>query len=152
MFNRAGFTDLEHKQLCEVLTINGGTGHAHWSGKQSRDFFAEIEEANSGVVVDGVVYFLMDSVYHSMIVDGVALDGLHPDIICSFDLETVEWREDIQGPISSSFDWDIDNAWQEYIWDQLTLAELKGYLVLVYHRQYQSTMDLWFLTDYGTRT
>uniref|UniRef100_A0A0E0LI73 F-box associated domain-containing protein n=1 Tax=Oryza punctata TaxID=4537 RepID=A0A0E0LI73_ORYPU len=37
------------------------------------------------------------------------------------------------------------------IWHQLRLAELKGYLVLLYHQRFCSTLDLWFLTDYETR-
>ncbi|KAL6641592.1 hypothetical protein ACP70R_019773 [Stipagrostis hirtigluma subsp. patula] len=139
-------------QLCEAFTINHGASDAPWRGKQSRDFFVECQEANSGVVVDGVVYFLMDSVYD--IIGSDIIDGLYPDFICSFDLETEEWREDIQGPISSNFVWDVENAVEEYmsIWNQLSLVELEGYLALVYHRRHQSTMDLWFLTDYDTRS
>uniref|UniRef100_A0A0E0E8T2 F-box associated beta-propeller type 3 domain-containing protein n=1 Tax=Oryza meridionalis TaxID=40149 RepID=A0A0E0E8T2_9ORYZ len=154
MFNRPGFTDLELPQLCEVFTVKGGTGqgYARWRGKQSRQFFVEMQKANSGVVVDGVVYFLMDALYDAMIISGLGA-GIHPDFIFSFDLETEEWREDIQGPISSSFVFDDDFDPQEYfsIWHQLRLAELKGYLVLVYHQRFCSTMDLWFLTDYETR-
>ncbi|KAF2921810.1 hypothetical protein DAI22_07g062500 [Oryza sativa Japonica Group] len=152
MFNRPGFTDLELPQLCEVFTVKGGTGqgHAHWRGKQSRQFFVEMQKANSGVVVNGVVYFLMDALYDAMIISGLGA-GIHPDFIFSFDLETEEWREDIQGPISSSFVFDGDFDPQEYfsIWHQLCLAELKGYLV--HHQRFCSTMDLWFLTDYETR-
>ncbi|KAL6639572.1 hypothetical protein ACP70R_023302 [Stipagrostis hirtigluma subsp. patula] len=164
IFNRPEFFD-PGPQLCEAFTINHGASHAPWRGKQSRDFFVECQEANSGVVVDGVVYFLTDSVYDVFIDDGSdIIDGLYPDFICSFDLETEEWREDIQGPISpnffiqgptsSNFVRDVENAVEEYmsIWNQLSLAELKGYLVLAYHRRHQSTMDLWFLTDYDTRS
>ncbi|KAL6641593.1 hypothetical protein ACP70R_019774 [Stipagrostis hirtigluma subsp. patula] len=154
IFNRPGLYDFGLQQLCEVLTINDDTGYAPWRGKQSRDFFVECQEANSGVVVNGVVCFLMDTAYDSLIVGGGVVDGLHPDYIFSFDLETEEWREDIQGPISSNFVWDMENAIEEYmsIWNQLSLSELKGYLVLVYHRRHQSTLDLWFLTDYETRS
>lgn len=35
-------------------------------GKQSRQFFVEMQKANSGVVVNGVVYFLMDALYDAM--------------------------------------------------------------------------------------
>uniref|UniRef100_A0A0E0LIV0 F-box domain-containing protein n=1 Tax=Oryza punctata TaxID=4537 RepID=A0A0E0LIV0_ORYPU len=153
MFNRPGFTDLEIPQLCEVITVKGGTGQARWRGKQSREFFVECQKANSGVVVNGVVYFSIDSVYDSMIIGGEGA-GIHPDFICSFDLEVEEWREDIQGPISRNFVYDMDFP-VEYIaiWHQLSLAELKGYLVLVYFQSYRSsTLDLWFLTDYETRT
>uniref|UniRef100_I1Q8T6 F-box associated beta-propeller type 3 domain-containing protein n=1 Tax=Oryza glaberrima TaxID=4538 RepID=I1Q8T6_ORYGL len=154
MFNRPGFTDLELPQLYEVFIVKGGTGqgHARWRGKQGRQFFVEMQKANSGVVVNGVVYFLMDALYDAMIISGLGA-GIHPDFIFSFDLETEEWREDIQGPISSSFVFDGDFDPQECfsIWHQLCLAELKGYLVLVYHQRFCSTMDLWFLTDYATR-
>ncbi|KAF0920020.1 hypothetical protein E2562_032503 [Oryza meyeriana var. granulata] len=114
MLNCPGFTDLELHQLCEVFTVKGGTGHACWRGKQSREFFVEMQKANTGVIVDGVVYFLMDCVYHAMVIGGLDA-GIHPDWICSFDLETEEWREDVQGPISSSFVIFGDFSVEEYM-------------------------------------
>ncbi|RCV10299.1 hypothetical protein SETIT_2G101400v2 [Setaria italica] len=60
-----------------------------------------------------------------------------------------EWRRDIQGPISSSLSMDNADATEEYrsIWHKITLTELKGSLVLAYHRRNLS-LDLWFLSDF----
>uniref|UniRef100_A0A0A9BNW1 F-box associated domain-containing protein n=1 Tax=Arundo donax TaxID=35708 RepID=A0A0A9BNW1_ARUDO len=48
----------------------------------------------------------------------------------------------------------MDNidAQKDYVsmWHQLTFAELKGSLVLAYHRCHQFILDLWFLTDFET--
>uniref|UniRef100_A0A0D9WWJ5 F-box domain-containing protein n=1 Tax=Leersia perrieri TaxID=77586 RepID=A0A0D9WWJ5_9ORYZ len=153
MFDRPDFTDLGPRQLCEVFTVNGGRGQARWRGKQSYKFLVEMRKENRSVVINGVVYFLMDTIYNAMIWGGLGA-AIHPDFIFSFDLETEEWRKVMQGPISRSFVFNSNSSLKEYlsIWDQLRLAELKGYLVLVYHQRICSTMDLWFLTDYETRT
>uniref|UniRef100_A0A0A9AGM9 Uncharacterized protein n=1 Tax=Arundo donax TaxID=35708 RepID=A0A0A9AGM9_ARUDO len=144
MFNRPDYDGFQQRQLCEVFTINGGTSCTRWRARQSRDIFVEV---NSAVVVDGVVHFLMDDVYDHLRLSNVHF-GVDPDCVASFDLGTEEWRRDIQGPISSSFDMDNDD-YMEYlsIWHRLTLAELKCSLVLVYYRPDQFIMDLWFLTD-----
>ncbi|KAK3126782.1 hypothetical protein QOZ80_7AG0562450 [Eleusine coracana subsp. coracana] len=71
MFNRTGFLDLG-EQLFEVYTINGGTTPARWRGRQSPECFIE---TRTGVVIDGVVYFL-----------ALGVIGVPPDQIMSFDL------------------------------------------------------------------
>ncbi|CAL5079559.1 unnamed protein product [Urochloa decumbens] len=145
VFNRTEFDAFDQQQLFEVFTINGGAGGAQWRARESHYLFLE---AHNAAVVGGVVYFLTDCAYDLMLFFGVNT-GVHPDCIASFDLETEEWRRDIQGPISSSLSMDDANATEEYrsIWHKLTLSELKGSLVLAYHRRHLS-LDLWFLTDF----
>ncbi|CAN6209826.1 unnamed protein product [Urochloa humidicola] len=145
VFNRTEFEAFDQQQLFEVFTINGGGGDARWRARESHYPFLE---ASNTAVVGGVVYFLTDCAYDLMLFFGVNT-GVHPDCIASFDLGTEEWRRDIQGPISSSLSMDDANATEEYrsIWHKLTLSELKGSLVLAYHRRHLS-LDLWFLTDF----
>ncbi|PAN10124.1 hypothetical protein PAHAL_2G072900 [Panicum hallii] len=145
VFNRTEFDAFDQQQLFEVFTINGGVSNAQWRARQSHYLFVE---ANNAAVVGGVVYFLTDCAYDLMLFFGVNT-GIHPDCIASFDLGTEEWRRDIQGPISSGLSMDGANATEEYrsIWHKLTLSELKGSLVLAYHRRHQS-LDLWLLTDF----
>ena len=135
MFNRLGFAK-GGQQLFEVFTINGGAAHARWRGQQSPGLF--VDEC-SGVVVDGVVYFLTNRTY-----DG-ARNGIRLGYIVSFDLEREEWRRDLRGPISSG----VGSA-SSYMRHHLTLAELKGSLVLADRRHQPFTLDLWFLVDYGS--
>ncbi|XP_066398912.1 F-box/kelch-repeat protein At3g23880-like [Miscanthus floridulus] len=135
MFNRLGFAKGGH-QLFEVFTINGGAAHARWRGQQSPGLF--VDEC-SGVVVDGVVYFLTSRTY-----DG-ARYGIRPDYIVSFDLGREEWRRDLRGPISSR----VGSA-SSYMRHHLTLAELKGSLVIADRRHQPFTLDLWFLVDSGS--
>ncbi|KAG2657782.1 F-box protein CPR1-like [Panicum virgatum] len=115
-FNQLGFANGGH-QLFEVFTINGGTGHARWRGMQSPGLFIR---THSGVVVDEVVYFLTNG----------ANTGIRPDYIVSFDLGMEEWR-DLWGPLSSNPP--SGRVFRHRnIWGQLTLAELKGSLLLAH--------------------
>ncbi|TVU39723.1 hypothetical protein EJB05_13161, partial [Eragrostis curvula] len=124
----------------------GSAGHGRWRGKQPRNVFVE---ATNAVVVGGVVYFKIDSVYHAMLVSGVN-PGINQDSILSFDLETEQWREELQGPMGANFgigilDDDLDDI--RCLWIQLTLADLGGSLALVYYFDYRHVMDLWLLED-----
>lgn len=135
MFNRLGFYN-GGQQLFEVFTVNGGDGDARWRGRQGPGLF--IDEC-SGTVIDGVVYFLTNKVY-----DG-ARCGIRPDYIVSFDLGKEEWRRDLRGPISSN----VEHAKVVlYLRRDLSLADLKGSLVLADQRDQPFTMDIWFLSDF----
>ncbi|CAL5066135.1 unnamed protein product [Urochloa decumbens] len=125
-----------HQQLFEVFTISGGDGDARWRGRQGPGLFID---KCSGVVVDGVVYFLTSRVYDD------SGSGIRPDNIVSFDLGTEEWRRDLPGPISSSNA--ADMMWPFYLRRDLNLAGLNGSLVLADHHD-RRTMDLWFLSDF----
>ncbi|CAN6222917.1 unnamed protein product [Urochloa humidicola] len=141
MFNRAERYS-GRQQLFDVFTINGG--NARWR-VLSRDFLVE---ARSATVVGGAVYFLMNGEYYPK-KSATADSGIPPDYVASLDIETEEWRRDLQGPISGSLDTDDTNDLEEYIslWHQLALGELKGALVLANHHGCQFNLDLWFLTD-----
>ncbi|PAN10120.1 hypothetical protein PAHAL_2G072800 [Panicum hallii] len=135
MFNRLGFHN-GGQQIFEVFTINGGTDHARWRGRQGPGLF--IDEC-SGVAVNGVVYFLTSRVYEG------ACCGIRPDYIVSFDLGREEWMRDLRGPISSNAGYAKVSLYTRH---QLALAELKGSLVLADHHHQPFTMDLWFLSDF----
>ncbi|CAN6180313.1 unnamed protein product [Urochloa humidicola] len=135
MFNRLGFHN-GGQQLFEVFTVSGGDADVRWRARQGPGLF--IDEC-SGVVVDGVVYFLTSRVYEG------ARCGIRPDYILSFDLGTEEWRRDLRGPISSNAG---DAKVPHYTRCDLCLAELKGSLVFADHREEPMSMDLWFLSDF----
>jgi len=136
--------------LCEVLTINGastsGSVRALWGARRSN---AHYVEGSSAIVVGEVVYFKLDSIYHTLIEAGVP--GIIPDCIVSFDLESEEWRDVLQWPIHDilqpgEYDDDLD----EYhsLWSEITLADLRSSLALVHYCKYQHVMDLWLLKDF----
>ncbi|CAN6197441.1 unnamed protein product [Urochloa humidicola] len=127
-----------HRQFFEVFTINGGDGDKRWRGRHGPHLFID---KGSGVVVDGVVYFLTSRVY-----DETGC-GIRPDYIVSFDLGTEEWRRDLRGPISRNAG-DERGPLPLYSRRGLNLAYLKGSLVLADHRNQPLTMDLWFLSDF----
>jgi hypothetical protein len=128
------------EQRFEVFTIGGGADSACWRRLQSPEIKVD---ACSAVVVDSAVYFLYDGKYFGRF--NAAFD---PDCITSLDLETEEWRRDLKGPVSGILDIYDEEEMYEYIsmWQRLTLAELKGTLVVAYYLRCQA--DLWFLTDF----
>lgn len=135
MFNRLGFFN-GGQQLFEVFTVSGANGDARWRGRQGPGLF--IDEC-SGTVADGVVYFLTSKVYNG------ARCGIRPDYIISFDLGKEEWRRDLRGPISSNFE---HSKVALYKRSHLSLADLKGSLVLADQREQPFALDLWFLSDF----
>jgi hypothetical protein len=138
---------LRYSSICSFFTINNGVNNARWRARESHYPFVE---ANTAAVAGGVVYYLLDRAYECNVSLFLGVDtGIHPDSIASFDLGTEEWRRDIQGPISSSLSMDNADAVEEYrsSWHKLTLTELKGSLVLAYHRC-NLFLDLWFLSDF----
>lgn len=148
MFNRMEFTGFDEDQLFEVLTLVNGDGlQAQWRARNSCGVFVE---GGSAIVVEGIVYFKVDKVYHSMLVEGVD-PGVLMDCVFSFDLEKEQWRKELQGPIGVNLlDGDYDDDFVDYhdIWNQLSFAELRGSLVLVYFCDHRSVMDLWILEDF----
>ncbi|KAJ1288799.1 hypothetical protein BS78_02G115600 [Paspalum vaginatum] len=147
MFNRRHLHGEHRRQLFDVCTINGGTSNnAQWRA-QSRDIFVD---AGSAVAVGGAVYFLMHGTYYPFKRPDAVLTRNPPDHIASFDIEREEWRRGLRGPISGSLDMDNHDDRNEYsgLRHQLTLAELKGSLVIANCSHFRSIMDIWFLTDF----
>ncbi|KAG2640324.1 hypothetical protein PVAP13_2KG085800 [Panicum virgatum] len=142
----------EH-QLFEVLTINGastsGSVRALWGARRSN---AHYVEGSSAIVVGEVVYFKLNSIYHTLIEAGVP--GIIPDCIVSFDLESEEWRDVLWEPISDIFFTDDDsgrekNPWGYHgLWSEITLADLRGSVALVHYRKSQHIINLWLLKDF----
>lgn len=145
-FNRAQFPHNDKQQPFEVFTLNGAASIGQWRILDSRDFLVE---PSSAVVVDGAVYFLVNSSYNPKRGRSVS-SGIPADYIASLDIEREEWRRDLQGPISCSPVHDNLDARNDYVsmWHQLALAELKGSLVLSYYRRRRFILDLWFLKDF----
>ncbi|KAF8731723.1 hypothetical protein HU200_015654 [Digitaria exilis] len=142
MFNRSENRSFGGEQLFDVFTINSGASNARWR-VLSRDYFVEAESA---VVVDGAVYFLMNGRHYPNAISS----GIPPDYIASLDIRTEQWRRDLQGPISGNLDMEHADDRKEYrhLWHQLSLGELEGSLVLANHRSCQFILDIWFLTDF----
>lgn len=96
------------------------------------------------VVVDGVVYFLIDFLAcfsYSRVM------SIEPGSITSFNLETEEWTGTLRGPapVFNSIQESTLLSYAELnLW--LSLAELNGCLVTV-HNVHSVSMDLLFLTD-----
>lgn len=131
------------RQLCELISLDG-TNHGGWRRKHSPPALICTSRERC-VVIDGVVYFLMDfrSTYSELGVITFELGS-----IASFNLETEEWMGTLLGPVavrrfvqeSEKFSYlDLDM--------QLSLADLDGCLVTV-HNIHNTSMDLWFLTDF----
>ncbi|KAJ1288166.1 hypothetical protein BS78_02G069500 [Paspalum vaginatum] len=122
----------EPEQLYEVCTLDVdgiGSNTSCWRGNKA-PLDQDIVDVGrwKNVVIGGIVYFL----------------SFVPIYISSFDLETEEWRQNLQGPLSDAA-MDHDNI----DWDEVsiaTLATLSGSLVVV-HRT-NTTLDLWFLMDF----
>ncbi|CAD6226100.1 unnamed protein product [Miscanthus lutarioriparius] len=68
------------------------------------------------------------------------------DYILSFDLAGEEWRRVLHGPSSTG---NLTSG--QMVRSELTLADLKGSLVLAHHPRSLSVMDLWFLLDFESR-
>jgi len=81
------FFSSRYQQLCEVFTL-GGSGDARWRGKKAAQDRVDMSPM-SRVVVDGVVYFLLD--------EDVIHRHVRPKGIASFDLLTEEWRSILRG-------------------------------------------------------
>ncbi|KAF8690623.1 hypothetical protein HU200_040994 [Digitaria exilis] len=120
-----------------VATADGSCGRASTSG-------------DSAVAVGGIVYFKVDKVYHSMLVEGVD-PGILMDCVFSFDLEREQCWKELDGPFGASIvagDYDDDFGDYHDLWNQLSFGELRGSLVLVYFFGHRSVMDLWVLEDF----
>ncbi|CAM0884055.1 unnamed protein product [Alopecurus aequalis] len=134
------------RQLCEVITLDG-TNCGRWRGKQSPPslIFAGRGEHMRCVVLDGVVYFLMNF-YSPWANTGVM--NIEPGSIAPFNLETEEWMGTLRGPLSvRTFVQEHEGYIYADLSLQLSLAELGGSLVMVNNIHYVS-MELWFLTDF----
>jgi F-box interacting protein len=135
--------DTHGKQACEVITVDG-TNHGTWRRAQSPPSPIGTSYHMKCVVLDDVVYFLID--FLTSFSDPAVMTE-EPGRIALFDLETEEWWGSIPGPApvldfaEDSHDWgyiDLDQ--------HLSLAKLSGFLVTVHNVHFLS-MDLWFLTD-----
>jgi F-box interacting protein len=120
------FFGSRYMQLCEVFTL-GGSSDARWRGKKAAQDRVDMSPM-SRVVIDGVVYFLLD--------EDLINQNVRPKGIASFDLLTEEWRSILQVPVSIPA-----------YYSNLSLAALDGSLVLV-HCMLHVSMDLWFLVDF----
>ena len=121
--------------LCEVITLDDGR-HARWRGKQGPPA-PVTSNRNKSVVVNGVVYFLVDFLNKYFTFCG---DHVKPGSMASFNLETEEWMGIVQGPMP------VCNGGYFSLFMELSLVCLDGFLVMAHNSEY-SSLDLWFLMD-----
>ena len=120
-------------QSCEILTIDG-RGDLRWRPAQSPPAPVDMTVARHRAVAQGFAHFLMASPRSptSRVGD---YDG-----IASFDLAKEEWRPSLlQSPITA-------NA-RNCCHSSLSLVELNGCLVFVYHDNLSYCINMWVLAD-----
>ena len=120
-------------QSCEILTIDG-RGDLRWRPAQSPPAPVDMTVARHRAVAQGFAHFLMASPRSptSRVGD---YDG-----IASFDLAKEEWRPSLlQSPITA-------NA-RNCCHSSLSLVELNGCLVFVYHDYLSYCINMWVLAD-----
>ncbi|KAF7078357.1 hypothetical protein CFC21_082810 [Triticum aestivum] len=119
--------------LCEVITLDDGR-HARWRGKQGPPA-PVASNRNKSVVVNGVVYFLLE--FRRPTFSG---DHVEHGSMALFNLETEEWMGIVQGPMP------VRNGGYFSLFMELSLVCLDGFLVMAHNPEY-SSLDLWFLMD-----
>ncbi|VAI20429.1 unnamed protein product [Triticum turgidum subsp. durum] len=136
-------SSIDDRQVSEVITFDD-TNHGCWRRKQDPPSRICTGRQMRCVVVDGVVYFLMDF-HYTYFETGVIT--IEPGSIASFNLEAEEWGV-LPGPGQvKRFVQENKKYSYSQLELQLSLAELNGCLVLV-HNIHKVSMDLWFLTDF----
>lgn len=129
------------RQLCEVIAVDGNNQDM-WRKMQGPPATICCSKQMRCVVVDGVVYFMME--FYTTYFEIVVLP-VEPGSIASFNLETEKWMT-VQGPeVVHRHVQDGDSTYSELNL-QLSLADSGGCLVTV-HNIPPIRMDLWFLTD-----
>ncbi|VAI35127.1 unnamed protein product [Triticum turgidum subsp. durum] len=141
--SRIGYRQIGDRQVCEIITFDD-MNHGSWRRKQDPPSHICSGRKMRCVVVDGMVYFLMDF-YSTYVETGVIT--IEPGSIAYFNLETEEWGvlrgpEQVQMFVQENEDYSYSKLEL-----QLSLAELNGCLVMV-HNIHDISMDLWFLTDF----
>ncbi|KAF0908942.1 hypothetical protein E2562_030238 [Oryza meyeriana var. granulata] len=110
---------------CSVLTL--GRGHlARWRNVPNPPQTV-ITERRFVAVVDGVAYFVLSMPYMH--------DRSGSDWIAAFDLEAEQWQPDLIGGPPETRNGGL----------RVTLAELRGSLVVAQDGHRAATLDLWFL-------
>lgn len=129
--------------VCEVITFDD-TNHGSWRRKQDPPSHICTSRKMRCVVVDGVVYFLMDFFSTNLRTDMIAIE---PGSIASFNLETEDWMDVLRGP-EPVYKYVQEHEVYGYaeLELQLSLAELSGSLVMV-RNIHNISVDLWFLID-----
>uniref|UniRef100_J3MJ92 F-box domain-containing protein n=2 Tax=Oryza brachyantha TaxID=4533 RepID=J3MJ92_ORYBR len=131
---------LPDMQLFEVITVDG-TNQGMWRTIQGPPALICSREEMNPVVIDGVVYLLMD--FHASYVQTGAMT-VEPGSVVLFNFETEKWMGTLRGP----------EGVRRYVQDsgdiglkmQLSLIDSNGCLVVV-HNIHLICMDFWFLTD-----
>ncbi|WVZ62295.1 hypothetical protein U9M48_012059, partial [Paspalum notatum var. saurae] len=134
-------------QLCYVLTVSGGGGGddaaSGWGERHAPP--ARITWSRSSdtraTIVDGIAYFLTTPP-RFVVANNF---GGPADSIASFDLATEQWSPALlRGPWSSGSSAADETSTSVHENDELRLAAVNGYLVVVHDNSHCDTMDLWF--------
>ena len=132
--------------ISEVITLGGcaGSRHARWRERPGPPS-PVTSDSKKSVVVNGVVYFLLDFASHRFTYSG---DRVEPCSIASFNLETEEWLGTLQGPPQVRNFIEASNGRCDYsdLYRKLSLVNMNGFLVMV-HDPMGYPLDLWFLID-----
>ncbi|KAF8741159.1 hypothetical protein HU200_013640 [Digitaria exilis] len=122
-------------KLYEVLTLNGSGSpdEARWRKAQAPPYGLELLCHDNGVVINGIVYFLLKP---------DEWDDTRQGLVGSYDLEMEKWRPGIQEPLSCQYE----------TWYDFKVTSLGGNLVLCCRKPSSSmvspAMDIWFLSDF----
>ncbi|KAE8801109.1 Protein IQ-DOMAIN 32 [Hordeum vulgare] len=141
-----GWSHGSEPMISEVITLGGGAGNRNASWRERPCPPCPVTSASKkSVVVNGVVYFLLDFGSHRFTYNG---DRVEPCSVACFDLETEEWMGTLRGPVQVCNFVESANEMCSYsdLYRKLSLVNMNGFLVMV-HDSLGCPLDLWFLID-----
>lgn len=154
-WKRDGNDHVKHLTISSVLTLNATPGESQWRSTGRPKFLVDTGKC---AVVGTTAYFFWskdNENLHEYQIDHIRFsDGIVPDCIACFDMETEEWTSTASPPLLRYYDYiDYHDSVVEHesmdLLELSTLAELKGYLVMAhrYNPYDDNHLDLWFLKD-----
>lgn len=152
-------TDCHNKQfpeqLFEILSLDESSRyHMRWRAKKALPMCVR-RDAIGGVVINGVVYFLLDGRPNG--VKNAHRESYEMDHMALFDLCSERWISYLEGPMAThpemnNIDEILPEPLEMSVYQNLSLSELSGALVVAQYTDYRSAeiksyVDLWYLMD-----
>uniref|UniRef100_A0A0E0LI62 F-box domain-containing protein n=1 Tax=Oryza punctata TaxID=4537 RepID=A0A0E0LI62_ORYPU len=142
-------------QLFEILTLDESSSyHMRWRAKKALPMCVR-RDAIGSVIINGVVYFLLDGRPNGT--KNEDLESYEMDYMALFDLNTEKWISYLEGPMAThpemnSIDEILPEPLDMHVYQNLSLSELNGALVVAQYTDYRDTVidsfiDLWYLMD-----